>query len=34
VEEAVRYYQTASYRFTHGLMADLPAANGAEAARH
>jgi len=25
-EEAVRYYQTASYRFTHGLMGDLPVA--------
>jgi phosphoglycerol transferase MdoB-like AlkP superfamily enzyme len=24
VDEAVRYYQTASYRFTHGLMGDLP----------
>ena len=24
-EEAVRYYQTASYRFTHGMMGDLPA---------
>ena len=26
VDEAVQYYQTASYRFTHGLMRDLPAA--------
>ena len=26
VDEAVQYYQTASYRFTHGLMRDLPPA--------
>jgi len=25
VDEAVRYYQTASYRFAHGMMGDLPA---------
>jgi phosphoglycerol transferase MdoB-like AlkP superfamily enzyme len=25
VDEAVRYYQTASYRFAHGMMGDVPA---------
>lgn len=34
VSEAVRYYQTASYRFTHGMMGDVPSTpTGPQAAK-
>ena len=34
VSEAVRYYQTASYRFAHGMMGDVPSTpTGPQAAK-